>query len=154
VCAAGLSADRCNASPCTCCCIAAIAFKDKDGVSIGSADVPCYWFLPKVSVKGPTGQEEFALQQPSCCGGLCVNPMAEGLCNCKLPIYIYPPGKGAAGEEIGKIIKLWRGLGTEAFTDATSFKIEFPKDIDAPAKQRLLGSTMFINMMFFESGNE
>jgi len=105
-----------------------------------------------VSVKDPSGVEEFALQQPSCCGGFCVNPMAEGLCNCKLPIYIYPPGKGAAGEEVGKIVKLWRGLGTEVFTDATSFQIELPKGIGVQSKQRLLGSTMFINMLFFEKG--
>ena len=94
------------------------------------------------------------MQQPSCCGGMCVDCMAEGCCNCKIPFYIYPPGAGDKGEEVGKIIKLWRGLGTEAFTDAASFELTFPKGVDPQAKARLLGTTMLVNMLFFEKGNE
>jgi len=86
--------------------------------------------------------EEYKVQMPSCVGGMCVRQgklpiggdhaetlpiphrrcidcCAEGLCNCKVPFYIYPAGSsGGKGEEIGKIVKMWRGLGTEVFTDA------------------------------------
>ena len=140
-------------APCQCCCIPAISYFAADGSPMGSASVPCHFCLPSISVKDPSGNQEYAIQMPSCCGGLCVDVCAEGLCNCKIPFYIYPPGKGAKGEEIGKIIKLWRGLGTEIFTDASSFQVEFPKGIDETAKARVLGSTFFINMLFFEKGN-
>ena len=144
----------CPVGPCTCCCIPAISYKNPDGSLLGSADVPMFMCLPKIAVKDESGQEQFAIQMPSCCGGMCVDCMAEGCCNCKVPFYIYPPGKGAKGEEIGKIVKLWRGMGTEMFSDAASFNLEFPKDADDNSKARLLGSTMFINMLFFEKGNE
>lgn len=144
----------CPVGPCTCCCIPAVSYKNPDGSLLGSADVPMFMCLPKIAVKDESGQEQFAIQMPSCCGGMCVDCMAEGCCNCKVPFYIYPPGKGAKGEEIGKIIKLWRGMGTEMFSDAASFNLEFPKDADDNSKARLLGSTMFINMLFFEKGNE
>ena len=144
----------CGVAPCQCCCAPAIQFKGPDGTLIGSADVPWFFCLPKISLKDATGAEEYAVQQPSCCGGLVVDCAAEGCCNCKLPIYIYPPGKGGKGEEVGKIIKLWRGMGTEVFTDATSFQVDMPKGIDAAAKSRILGTTMFINMLFFETGQE
>ncbi len=54
-------------------------------------------------------------------------------------------------KEVGKVIKLWRGLGTEMFTDAASFHVVYPEAADAKAKARILGSTFFINMLFFES---
>jgi len=91
------------------------------------------------------------VQMPSCVGGMCIDCCAEGLCNCKVPLYIYPAGSsGGKGEEIGKIVKMWRGLGTEVFTDADSFQLDFPKGIDASAKARMLGTTAFVNMIFFE----
>jgi len=41
--------------------------------------------------------------------------------------------------EVGKITKQWRGLTREAFTDADTFAIDFPRDIDLPMKATLLG---------------
>ena len=38
----------------------------------------------------------------------------------------------------------------QVFTDADSFQLDFPKGIDAPAKARMLGTTAFVNMLFFE----
>ena len=51
---------------------------------------------------------------------------------------------------MGKIIKVWRGLGTEVFTDADSFQVNFPPGINAAGKARMIGTTMFLNMLFFE----
>ena len=87
-------------------------------------------------------------------GGMCVNIFAEGVCNCKIPFYIYKPGeKPRDGTQVGKIVKLWRGIMTEIGTDADSFKVEFPEGSDAASRARLLGTTMFINMLFFEKGD-
>lgn len=144
----------CPVAPCQGCCIPAISYFAADGSPMGSASVPCHFCLPSISVKDPSGNDEYAIQMPSCCGGVCVDESAEGHCSKKIPFYIYPPGKGAKGEEIGKIIKLWRGFWTETFTDADSFQIEFPKGIDETAKARVLGSVFFINMLFFEKAND
>ena len=38
----------------------------------------------------------------------------------------------------------------QVFTDADSFQLDFPKGIDASAKARMLGTTAFVNMIFFE----
>ena len=54
--------------------------------------------------------------------------------------------------QVGKIVKIWAGLGKELFTDADTFKVEFPPGIDAAAKARLLGTVFFINIQFFEKG--
>ena len=57
-------------------------------------------------------------------GGMCVNICAEGLCNCRIPFYIFPPDAGSTKEEkIGNITKIWAGLGTEVFTDADKFEV-------------------------------
>ena len=73
----------------------------------------------------------------------------------QIPFYVYEPGAALVkGQEVGKIVKLWRGLGTEVFTDAASFQVDFPEDAEPASKARLLGTTMFINIQFFEKGNE
>merc|ERR1711998_300446 len=101
------------------------------------------------------GTLQYTVQQPSCLGGMCPNCMAEGCCNCKIPFYVYKPGIDPTdGSQAGKIVKLWRGLGTEVFTDAASFHMEFPQDADEANKARLIGTTMMINMLFFEKGGE
>lgn len=48
---------------------------------------------------------------------------------------------------------MWRGMGTEVFTDAASFQVDFPDGAGKEAKQRLIGATMFINMLFFEKSD-
>jgi len=152
-----MSMDRpfaCPLQPC-CCCNSApfmqtIQFTD-GGTAIGSAEFPCFICIPRMDVKDASGAVTHQVQMPSCCGGCCVDCMAEGCCNCKIPFYIYNPGdKPVNGTQIGKIVKLWRGLGTEMLTDAASFQVEFPKDVDAAAKARLMGATFFINIQFFE----
>ena len=185
----------CPIGSCQCCCQPKIEYKFGDGSALGSADVPFFCCLPKISVKecvrphpewphpeahththtrhalsggahsillppppsrrSAAGAEKYIVQMPSCMGGVCVDCMAEGCCNCKIPFYIYPTGSaGGKGEEVGKVVKMWRGMGTEVFSDAASFQLDFPKEADAPSKAMLLGTTMFINMLFFEKGNE
>ena len=92
----------CPVVPCTCCCVPAVHYKAADVSALGSADVPMFYCLPKVHVRGPSGETEFLVQQPSCMGGQCVDPTAEGCWNCRVPMYIYLPGsKGNKGEEVG-----------------------------------------------------
>lgn len=147
-----LTMDRplaCPVQPCCCCNFApfmnTITFAD-----IGSAEVPCFFCLPSIKVKDRNGSEKYQVQMPSCCGGLCVNCMAEGCCNCKIPFYIYPPGPATDETKVGKIVKLWRGLGTEVFTDAASFQVEFPPNATDEDKALITGTTLYVNVLFFE----
>jgi len=87
-------------------------------------------------------------------GGMCINICAEGLCNCRVPFYVFPPtGGNTVEEKIGNITKIWTGLGTELFTDADKFEVEFPADANTNAKARLLGALFLINQLFFEGGD-
>ena len=54
------------------------------------------------------------------------------------------PIENQAGIALGEISKKWRGCGTEAFTDLSTFKIEFPTNIDVATKALLLGATMLV----------
>merc|ERR1719261_2434518 len=110
-----------------------MTFADTTG-PIGMASIPCFICLPAIKIEDGSGKHEYNVSMPSCMGGVCVDCMAEGCCNCK-------------------IVKLWRGLGTEVFTDAASFQVDFPEDAEPASKARLLGTTMFINIQFFEKGN-
>lgn len=145
-------------TPCCCCnfppLMQTMNFSDSTG-PLGMVSIPCFICLPSLKVEDQSGKHEYNVSMPSCMGGICVDCMAEGCCNCKIPFYIFKPGVPLVrGQESGKIIKLWRGLGTEVFTDAASFQVDFPEDAEPASKARLLGTTMFINIQFFEKGNE
>ena len=55
------------------------------------------------------------------------------------------------GIQIGNISKEWMGCCTETFTDADTFKINFPVDLDVKMKATLLGALFLIDFMFFEN---
>jgi len=52
--------------------------------------------------------------------------------------------------EVGKVTKQWMGMVKEAFTDADTFGITFPMDLDVKAKATMLGAVMLIDFMYFE----
>jgi hypothetical protein len=138
--------------PCQCCCNPYMNFTDGVGGPMGSVKVPMFCCIPTYKVFDETGQPEYEIHQPKCCGGMCVNACAEGCCNCKVPYYIYAPNQEDRGKgmEKGKIIKIWRGMATEFFSDADTFTINFPADATPEQKARVLGSTFLLNMMEFE----
>jgi len=57
------------------------------------------------------------------------------------------------GQECGVIKKKWGGALKEMLTDADSFGIEFPKDIDARRKAVLLGAVFLVDFVHFEDNN-
>jgi hypothetical protein len=72
------------------------------------------------------------LPQPTCVGGMCVNIFAEGLFNCRIPFYVFPPGvEQEKGNEVGSIVKIFGGLSTELFTDADKFEVR----LELPSEQ-------------------
>jgi hypothetical protein len=147
---------RCAPGMCKCCCFQELSVMDAQGTQLGSVKEQWWICVPKVAIlKGQTEDVEYVLSQPTCVGGMCVDCMAEGCCNCRIPFYLYPPGVPTDKDnKIGKIVKVWTGAMKELFTDADNFEVEFPPGIDAQAKARILGALILTNQMFFEGGND
>lgn len=57
------------------------------------------------------------------------------------------------GTVVGAITKQWVGCGTECFTDADTFSVTFPMDLDVKMKAVMLGTCFLVDFMFFEKKN-
>ena len=136
---------------CQCCCHQKMFLMDGNNQHLGKAEVPFFCCVPVVTLHDQQGRHQYNIHHPTCCGGCCMDPCAEGCCNCKVPFYIYNPGCDEPQQHVGKIVKVWRGLSTELFTDADSFQLQLPGGATPDDKARLLASTMLINAMFFEN---
>lgn len=55
--------------------------------------------------------------------------------------------------QVGEIIRQKVGCGQECFTDASTFSVTFPKDLDVKMKAVIFGAAMLIDFMFFEHQN-
>lgn len=54
------------------------------------------------------------------------------------------------GTEVGAVTKRWGGCVKEAFTDADTFTVSFPMDLEVRAKALLIAGTFLIDFMEFE----
>lgn len=61
------------------------------------------------------------------------------------------PVPGIEGVPDAQITKIWSGLGAELFSDADTFELKAPDGADPGAKARLIGATLLVNQVFFES---
>lgn len=106
------------------------------------------WFFrsicaPKYSVKDASGNVALTIEGPIC---------TVGFCGADVDFMVMSPD---GSTEVGKISKQWSGVLREAFTDADTFGINFPIDLDVRMKAVLLGATFLIDFNFFEKkGNE
>jgi len=156
---------RCKAGPCKCCCFQEVKTTDPSGALLGGIKEQFWCCVPKFTVYGPDQQPVYDVHQPTCCGGQCINLCAEGCCNCRIPFYFYPHGgaddqvlvatnatcaEGVDPPAKAQVCKIWRGLGTELFTDADSFELKAPDAADASTKANLIGVTLLLNQIFFE----
>jgi len=76
---------------------------------------------------------------------------AEGLCNCRVPFYLYDISQTGDHDDSnvrGKIVKVWAGL-LNTFIDVHKFEVEFPINADANEKARICGATFLINEIYF-----
>lgn len=92
---------------------------------------------PKYSVRTPEGDIIFRIEGP-----VCIFPMCGG--------QEFVVTSEANGQEIGKITKQFAGLVTEMFTNADTFGVTFPVDLDVKLKAALIGAVFLIDFMFFE----
>ena len=147
---------RCTLAPCKCCCQQEIWAKDPaTGAVLGGGKEGCWMCAaPFFHILDASMTPQYEIQQPTCCCGICVNFCAEGCCNCKVPFYIFPPGKRDSGADVGKVIKEWGGLASEIFTSADKFSVTFPPDSTPEMKAAIWAAVMLIDYNFFEGGKE
>ena len=77
--------------------------------------------------------------------------MCEGACACGQDVNFKV--MTLDDQEIGAITKKWTGFVMEAFTDADTFSISFPLDLEVNMKATLLGALFLFDFMFFEDNS-
>lgn len=145
-----------------CCCYQEMTFSANDE-KFGKVEELCWYCVPRMMITDANGQPLYKLHSPTCCMGMCVNCCAEGNpcfgkgC-CKVPFHIFPASQVDTDNgtpEIGKIVKVPKGLAIELLTDAEAFDITFPDDATPEQKAIIAGTTIFLNAGFFEKdGND
>jgi len=128
----------CN-SCCFPCCLQELEVFSPPGNLIGSVHQNWSLCSPKFSIKDATGETILYIEGPFCTFSMCGDVKFKLL--------------SGDGQKIGKISKQWSGFVREAFTDADTFGINFPIDLDAKIKAVLIGACLLIDFMFFEKSN-
>eukprot|EP00980_Cylindrotheca_fusiformis_P017409 scaffold5405_cov112-Cylindrotheca_fusiformis.AAC.2 len=103
----------------------------------------------------------YKLHNPTCFGGMCVNCCDEGNlvgnpCGkscCKVSFRVYDAEQQKTDGDapyLGHIMKKPKSLSLEHFTDADAFEVIFPQEATAAQKGVLIGTSIFLNAIFFE----
>jgi len=150
----------CCAGSCKCCCFQR-ASVTSGGQAMGSVKEQCYCCVPRFTLYDGKGNPIYKMHQPTCCCGCCVNPCTEGnpCCGvgcCKEPFHIYPADQKSTDGDApysGKIVKKAKSGATEVFTDADAFEVDFPSDATTDQKALLIGTSIFLNAIFFEEAD-
>lgn len=154
-----VSVDRplaCAVGGCKCCCYQEATFTS-GGEEVGSIKEECYYCVPRFTIYDPEQKPMYKLHMPTCLGGMCVNCCAEGNpCGkgcCKASFRVYDPElSNTEGDApyLGQILKKPKSAMVEIFTDAETFVVDFPKDATPAQKGALIGTSIFLNAVFFE----
>lgn len=157
-----MTIDRPLACPmgyCKCCCYQNATFSSGDD-KIGSLKETCFYCIPTFNIYDGNDTHLYVLRPPTCWGGLCVNCCAEGNpCGkgcCRTSFRFYEPGQPTNGdaEYKGKIESKPKSIVTEMFTDANAFEVSFPMGASAAVKGIFMGTTLFLNAVFFEGQDQ
>jgi hypothetical protein len=147
---------RCAAGACKCCCYQTMSVSS-GGQLLGAVTEQCYYCVPSYKVTTDAGVGVYKIHPPTCLGVICINCCAEGNpCGrgcCKISFRIYPADATNTNGDapyLGKILKQPKSLMTEVFTDANSFLIDFPANANVEQKAILMGTSIFLNAVYFE----
>jgi len=147
---------RCFMGNCKCCCYQTAEFSS-GGSELGKIEESCWYCVPSFYVYDHKGTKLYHVHPPTCMGGICINCFAEGNpfgrgC-CRSSFRVYPGEQSDTDGDapyLGVILKMPKGLGAELFTDADKFEVSFPQNANAAQKGILIGTTIFLNAVFFE----
>lgn len=124
---------------CFLCCLQVVEVQAPPGTLIGR--VCQLWSIcyPSYGIYDTSGNKTLSIVGPCCTYSM--------PCCCDVQFQV----KSANGVEVGKITKQWSGVVKEGFTDADTFGVTFPMDLDVNMKASLIAATMLIDYMFYET---
>ncbi|XP_065285747.2 phospholipid scramblase 2-like [Dermacentor albipictus] len=124
--------------PCSyiCCCRQAMQVQAPPGNVI--SDVRQRWSIwyPTFAIYDPDGMKQLEVV-----GGLCTSSLP---CKCDVDFEV----RSTNGAVVGKVTRKWGGLFS--FTDADTFGVKFPMDLDVRTKSALMAVTLLIDYMYYE----
>lgn len=129
---------RCTSCFCFC-CLQEMEIQAPPGSTIAYARQDCSLCYPVFSIYNQSGQRVLGVQGPLCTQSI------PGCCDVKFQVC------ASNGVPIGVICKQWSGVLKEMFTDTDNFGVSFPMDLDVHMKAALMGCTLLIDFMFFET---
>ncbi|XP_061196529.1 phospholipid scramblase 2-like [Saccostrea echinata] len=139
---------KCFAGCAWCACINAFAHgvtvEAPPGQVVGYVKQQLSWFPPRYSILDANRQEVFCIRGPLC--------MITGPC-CPFDLEFEVFAKDGNTSE-GKISKKWGGMldyVLDIGSDADSFGVSFPMDLDVKIKAVMIGAVFLIDFMYFET---
>jgi uncharacterized protein YxjI len=128
---------------CTCfcglCCPDKLTVSTPSGQLLGTVEEEFAILNPLFAIKNAAGSTVLKVQGPilafSCLGGSVVFQI-----------------QNLQGVTVGTISKEWGGIVSELFTDADSFHMSFPQDLDPAVKAVCMGALFLIDYEYYESG--
>lgn len=154
-----LTVDRpfaCHAASCKFCCYQEASFTS-GGDYLGRIEEQFYCCIPQFVLYDSANRPLYKIHPPTCCSGMLVNCCAEGNpfgrgC-CRQSFRVYPYTQENTDDEapyVGRILKKPISVLIEIFTNAEIYVLDFPSDASAAQKGTLIGSTIFLNSIFFQ----
>lgn len=126
---------RCSCCCCPC-CLQTLEVQSPPGSPIGYVEQDWHPVLPKFSLLDQERDPRLAVRGPCCHWG----------CMSDLVFQVMSPD----GSEVGRICKQWGGFLREGLTDADTFGIWFPSDLEVKMKALMLGTCFLLDFIFFE----
>jgi len=137
---------KCCAGCCWCasadCCSMELTIKDSQGQLLGHVKQRTSGWKPHYMLYD-ANMTELARMRGPCC--ICSCP-----CCGDIPFPVTDPSEKT---QIGDVTKQWSGVLKEYFTDADTFSVSFPSDMDVRLKAVFIGAAFLIDFMYFEHSN-
>lgn len=143
----------------SCCYTPYLRTIDGEGRYLGETQLLCdkHIFIPKFIVLDQYRRTKYLLRPDTCCLGMCVLPRCNGnggKC-CRLPFLVrdprtYEPITSNIHEGRAQVTELWSGLINEALLKRHAYHVAFPVDASADEKLVLVGSSILVDVAYFE----
>ncbi len=128
--------------------------KDAAGRDLVLFRRPWTWWLSELSVEGADGARLGSVQQRFTFFGRRYDLLdASGATLGTLKGSMFRPWTFPLvrdGQTVGTIRKQWRGIGTELFTDADTFGLQFDPAMDEAGRTVMVGAAFLLDFLHFE----
>lgn len=136
---------KCMAGCCWCagsdCCSQVVEIRDSQGQLLGKVAQQASAWSPHYLVYDWNDSPISRIRGPCC------------TCSCGSDVK-FPVTSPDESASIGLISKQWTGFVKEMFTDADTFSVTFPMDMDVRCKAVMLGALFLVDFMHFETSKD